>query len=79
MSRRGAIAVRAELAASRLAGLEVTHETELDLPYPTYGAVKLADQYQFDPIEVLHALTTELRAGGGMLVEGVRVTGVDAG
>lgn len=78
-TRKGAIAVRAEVAASRVAGLEVTHETELDLPYPTYGVVKLADQYQFDPIEVLHALTAELRTGGGRLVEGVRVTGIDAG
>lgn len=78
-SRKGAVAVRVELAASRMAGLDVSHETELDLPYATYGAVKLADQYQFDPVEVLHALAGELRAGGGRLVEGVRVTGVDAG
>lgn len=78
-TRKGAIAVRAEFTASRIAGLDVSHETELDLPYPTHGAVKLAGQYQFDPVEVLHALAAELRAGGGRLVEGVRVLGVDAG
>jgi len=74
----GAATVRKELAACAVAGLDVTHETDLELPYPSHGAVRLADQAQLDPVAVLYALAAELRAGGGVLVEGVRVMGVKA-
>ena len=34
-----------------------------ELPYPSYGAVRLADQAQFDPLDMLTALAAELAAG----------------
>ena len=48
-----------------------------ELPYPSYGAVRLADQAQFDPLDLLTALAAELRSRDGVLVEGVRVVDVD--
>ena len=65
------------LAASRL-GLPVQKVRDLDVPFPTYGAVRLDDQAQFDPLDVLEAMAADFRARGGTIVEGVRVTGVRA-
>ena len=62
--------------AERL-GLEVTRVDADELPYPSYGAVRLAEQAQFDPLDVLTALAAELRRRDGVLVEGVRVVDVD--
>jgi glycine/D-amino acid oxidase-like deaminating enzyme len=49
------------------------------LPYANYGAVRLADQAQLDPMVVLAAMGAELRSRQGELVKGVRVDGVTAG
>lgn len=43
------------------------------------AAIRLADQAQFDPSDVIVALRDELLEGGGSVVEGVRVTGVSSG
>ena len=48
------------------------------LPFPTYGAVRLREQGQIDPMRLLAALAAELREHGGTLVTGARVTGVGA-
>ncbi|WP_350226686.1 FAD-dependent oxidoreductase [Naasia aerilata] len=48
------------------------------MPFPTYGAVRLDDQAQFDPLDVLRALAADFRGRGGTIAEGVRVTGVRA-
>jgi len=69
--------VRREYEACRTAGLDVTLETDTALPYPTWGAVRLADQAQFDPLDVVEALTRDVRAHGGHVVEGAFVTGID--
>jgi nitrite reductase/ring-hydroxylating ferredoxin subunit len=50
----------------------------VDLPFATTGAVRLADQAQLDPIQLLAALAREFRAAGGVLVDEVRVTAVHA-
>ncbi|HEY4614437.1 MAG TPA: FAD-dependent oxidoreductase [Citricoccus sp.] len=71
----GLSTLRAELEADRAAGLDVQWTTETDLPYPVTGAVRLADQAQIHPLELLDALAAEFRELGGTLVEGVRVTG----
>lgn len=52
---------------------------DIGLPYPTFGALRLQNQAQFNPIDVLDSLARELRSLGGIVVEGVRVTDVDTG
>jgi len=77
--RSGASAVRKEFEVASRLGLEVTRVDADELPYRTFGAVRLADQAQFDPLDVLTALAGELRSRGGVLVERARVVGVSAG
>jgi glycine/D-amino acid oxidase-like deaminating enzyme len=72
----GAESIRREFDACRKAGLDVTLETDTELPFPTYGAVRLADQAQINPLDIVEGLARDLRARGGRIVEGVRVTDV---
>ncbi|MFI5776545.1 NAD(P)/FAD-dependent oxidoreductase [Nocardia sp. NPDC051570] len=72
----GARAVRAELAATRKAGLATEFVEKLDLPFPQYGAVRLADQIQLDAVEVIDALTADLDARGVAIFENTRVEGM---
>ncbi len=80
---QGLPAVRAELHACQLAGLDVEWINDVgdyvNLPVPFRGGVRLAGQAQFDPVPLLVALITELRERGGRLVTGRRVHGVSAG
>ncbi|MFL6157749.1 MAG: NAD(P)/FAD-dependent oxidoreductase, partial [Marmoricola sp.] len=62
-------------AAARL-GLPVVWQDRVDVPFPNEGAAVLADQYQLDPSRALAALAADVRAHGGVLVEGARVVGV---
>lgn len=71
--------LRAELRAAQDAGLGVTWETDLDLPFAVAGAVALADQAQINAVDAARALAAELRLLGGIRVEGVRVTGASHG
>jgi glycine/D-amino acid oxidase-like deaminating enzyme len=48
----------------------------VELPYPSYAAVCLPDQLQFNPMDVLASLADELRRAGGLVIEGARVTRV---
>lgn len=68
--------VRKEHEAAASLGLPVRWVDTLDVPFPHHGATKLADQAQFDPMDFLGALVTQLRAHGGTLHQGRRVTGV---
>lgn len=69
--------VRQELDAAHAAGLDASWHDKLPrLPYPAHGAVGLPGQAQLDPMDVLAALTADLREHGGTVHEGVRVTGV---
>ncbi|MDO9494612.1 MAG: FAD-dependent oxidoreductase [Nocardioides sp.] len=69
----GLSAVRRELTLARGAGLDATWLDELDLPYPTAGGVRLDDQLQLDPIELLEALASQGRDHGARIIEGARV------
>ncbi len=71
----GVETLKKELDAAKIAGLDATWITETELPYRVDGAIRVPDQAQFHPMEVLDALATELRERGGVLLEGVRVTG----
>ncbi|WP_121254700.1 FAD-dependent oxidoreductase [Nocardioides ferulae] len=64
---------RAELKAVRKAGLDAEWVDELSLPYPTRGGVRMDDQCQVDPVELLEALAADAVAHGVTLVEGARV------
>lgn len=71
---RGARAARDELDALRRAGLEkATWVDEVPLPFATTGGVRMDDQVQLDPMELLDALAADARAHGVVVVEGARV------
>jgi len=66
-------AAREEHDAARSLGLDVRWHDQLDLPFPNHGGAVLADQYQFDPLDVLRALASQVREHGGTIHEGRRV------
>jgi len=68
-----------EAAACRAAGLDIELVDGIGLPFSTSGAIRLADQAQIDPVAALHALAAEVRARGGLIVQGTRVTQVHTG
>ena len=72
----GSAAVETEARLAREHGLPVREMADAGLPFATFGAVRLDDQAQLDPMELLAALTRELRGLGGRVVTGARVTGV---
>ncbi|MET0930864.1 MAG: FAD-dependent oxidoreductase [Aeromicrobium sp.] len=79
-SSAGVARVRAEHEALQDAGIAAQWRDGFDeLPFATHGGISLADQAQFDPMEVLAALAADLRSHGGVIHEGARVTGVSAG
>ncbi|KQM81956.1 FAD-dependent oxidoreductase [Agromyces sp. Leaf222] len=71
--------VEREAEVARDAGLRVMTDVADDVPFRTYAPVRLAGQAQFDPMEVLAALAAELRALGGVIRTGVRMTGARVG
>ncbi|UYN82722.1 MAG: FAD-dependent oxidoreductase [Microcella sp.] len=76
LTSAGTSTVQREFEVARDIGLPVELASASDLPLRTYGSVVLPDQAQFDPLDVLAAMTAELRSLGGVVVEGVRVTSV---
>lgn len=71
-------AIEREFECARMAGLPVERLRMASLPMPTFGAVRLADQIQVDPMAVVRALVRDVRAAGGTVVEGQRVRRVRA-
>jgi glycine/D-amino acid oxidase-like deaminating enzyme/nitrite reductase/ring-hydroxylating ferredoxin subunit len=72
-TRIGELRARAELAAAERAGLDVTWETESELPFEIRGTVRLPDQLQLHAMELLDAITAQLVAEGGVVHEQTRV------
>ncbi|HEY0891079.1 MAG TPA: FAD-dependent oxidoreductase [Nocardioides sp.] len=72
-TKRGTEAVRAELEAAQQVGLPLTWQDSVPLPFATYGAVRLEDQAQVDPLELVTALAREAETHGATVVEGARV------
>jgi glycine/D-amino acid oxidase-like deaminating enzyme/nitrite reductase/ring-hydroxylating ferredoxin subunit len=72
----GESAARAELEACSATGLDAVWTDTPELPYPTRGAVRLDDQAQFDPMDVLVALVQDLEHHGGVVFDGTRVQSV---
>jgi glycine/D-amino acid oxidase-like deaminating enzyme/nitrite reductase/ring-hydroxylating ferredoxin subunit len=65
-----------ELRATRAVGLDTHAVAKVDVPFPQYGAVVLPDQAQLDPLDLLAALVVQIRAHGGSVHQGRRVTHV---
>jgi glycine/D-amino acid oxidase-like deaminating enzyme/nitrite reductase/ring-hydroxylating ferredoxin subunit len=75
----GAERLRAEANVARAAGLNVKSTRETGLPFDVDDALRLPDQAQFNPMDVLDALAADVRTAGGSIVEGVRVMNVRNG
>src|SRR4051794_8598411 len=56
---------RGELDVARSLGLDVRWSDTLEVPFPHHGAAVLPGQAQFDPMDVLNALASQLRRLGG--------------
>jgi len=76
---KGARKVREEFRAALSLGLPVTADGGEELPFDTTAVMRLADQVQFDPMNVLDELAADTVAHGGVIHEGVRVTSMSAG
>ncbi|MBB1258933.1 FAD-dependent oxidoreductase [Streptomyces alkaliterrae] len=65
--------LQAEERAATAAGLPVRAVTEVDLPYPVAGGLRLDDQYQFHPRRFLLAVAADLARRGARIYENSRV------
>ncbi|MDP3893961.1 FAD-dependent oxidoreductase [Nocardioides sp.] len=70
---KGRDAARTEHNVARGAGLATEWTKDPPLPFPTTGAVRLDDQAQVDPMQVISALADDLVQHGGTLLQGCRV------
>jgi glycine/D-amino acid oxidase-like deaminating enzyme/nitrite reductase/ring-hydroxylating ferredoxin subunit len=71
--------IESEVAAAARAGLAATFTTEVDLPYPVAGAIRVEDQAQFHPRRYCLGLAKAIVAEGGAVYEQTRVLDVDEG
>lgn len=80
VTEQGRQRAAAEWAACRDAGLSVEAVDPADsgLPFPTVAALRLAEQAQVHAGRMLAHLLRRVLEAGGVVVEGVRVIGVDA-
>lgn len=75
-TRTGEHKLRDELAAAEAGGLQLQWLDEVPLPYGTQGAIRLEDQLQVDPLDLVDALAAEALTRGVQIFEEARVTGV---
>ncbi|MUU70910.1 FAD-dependent oxidoreductase [Pseudarthrobacter sp. GA104] len=75
-SPQGTEKLREEVSAGTTAGLDMEYVRDAGLPFAVHGAVRLADQAQINPMEVLDVLVSDLRSRGGSVVGGVRLRDV---
>lgn len=71
--------VEAEVVAATAAGLPVHYVSELDLPFPIAGAIRLEDQAQFHARKYLLRLAQMFRDAGGEIYERTRATKIREG
>jgi glycine/D-amino acid oxidase-like deaminating enzyme/nitrite reductase/ring-hydroxylating ferredoxin subunit len=76
---RGEADARAELDTCRSVGIDAVWTDTPELPYPTRGAVRLDDQAQFDPMDMMVALVEDFQGHGGVVFDNTRVTSVQLG
>jgi glycine/D-amino acid oxidase-like deaminating enzyme/nitrite reductase/ring-hydroxylating ferredoxin subunit len=68
-----------EAAAAAAASLPAEFVTDVPLPYPVAGAVRVTGQAQFHPRKFLLAVAEDVLRNGGVIVENSRVVKVDDG
>ncbi len=68
--------VRAEADAAQRAGLPVDWAEQLDLPFPTFGAARLAGQILLHPAKYVRGLAAAFITAGGRIFEHSRVRDV---
>lgn len=71
-------ALRAEAEAAKSLGFDAEFLDRAPLPFATLGAVRFADQAQFNPVKYLDALAAAVVAKGGRIFERSRVRLVEA-
>ena len=71
--------LQAEVDAAKAAGLRTELVTDVDLPWPVAGAVRLPDQAEFHPRRFLLAIADEIHGDGSTIAERTRATGVHDG
>jgi glycine/D-amino acid oxidase-like deaminating enzyme/nitrite reductase/ring-hydroxylating ferredoxin subunit len=71
--------IESEHDAAKRAGLPVSLVEEVDLPYPTHGAVRLDYQVQLHPVKYLQGLARSLNGDGSAVFEASSVRRVDSG
>ncbi|MDX6584043.1 MAG: hypothetical protein QOI10_3227 [Solirubrobacterales bacterium] len=68
--------IEREAEVSRRAGLATEAVTDVPLPFPVAGAVRLDDQAEFNPVAFLRAIADELDRDSPTVFERSRVTGI---
>ncbi len=71
--------LREEADAARTVGLAAEFVSELPLPFPVAGAVRLSGQAQFHPAKYVAALAEQVDGDGSHVFEQSRATDVDEG
>jgi glycine/D-amino acid oxidase-like deaminating enzyme/nitrite reductase/ring-hydroxylating ferredoxin subunit len=71
--------VEKEYRVTAQAGLPVELVDDVDVPFPTYGAVRLADQVQIQPVRYVQGLAAAVDGNGSAVFEQTRVLGVEEG
>jgi glycine/D-amino acid oxidase-like deaminating enzyme/nitrite reductase/ring-hydroxylating ferredoxin subunit len=69
--------VEKEAEAATAAGLKVTLETDIGLPFPIAKAIKLSGQAQFNPMKYIKQLSESLNNKVCTIYEGTKVTGYE--
>ena len=72
-------AVEDELIAARAAGLPVSADASLDVPFPVHAAVRLDDQIALHPLRYLLGLADAVDGDGSVVFEHSRVEGLHDG
>jgi glycine/D-amino acid oxidase-like deaminating enzyme/nitrite reductase/ring-hydroxylating ferredoxin subunit len=72
-------AVEEEVEAARQAGLPASFSSQIGLPFPVQGAVRVEDQAQFHPRRFCLGLAEAIAAGGGRVFEQTRALDIRLG
>ena len=64
--------IEAEVEAASRAGLKASFVSDVPLPFPTAGAIRVDDQAEFHPHKFLVALAATLEGGGARIFEQTR-------
>ena len=70
----GTRVIERELRAAGRLGLDATTDAAEELPYRTYGALRLREQAQLNPMDVLAELAADLHRHGGVIYERTALT-----